>query len=143
MQSFSLNLSKILLSSSFPNKPTVYHRYIDDIFMIWAHGIDKFKQFFNNANNTHRNITFTYEAYTALPFLVVLIIINKNNTIYTIAYSKPTDRHNYLNYKGNHPIHLTHSIYFFQISPLLKNMFRPQRLHQMQQGTYSSLFDEG
>ena len=99
--------------SSFPHKPTVYYRYIDDIFMIWSHGIDKFEQFLSNANNTHPNITFTYEASTALHFLDVLIKIN-NNTIYTTVYCRPTDRHSYLHYKGNHPIHLKHSIIFSQ-----------------------------
>ena len=75
--------------SSFPHKLTVYYRYIDDIFLISAHDIDKLKQFFNNANNTHPNITFTYEASSVLPFLDVLIKIN--NTIYTTVYHKPTD----------------------------------------------------
>ena len=56
------------LSSSFPHKPTVYYRIIDDIFMTWSHGIDKFKLFLYNTNNTHPNITFTYEPSTALPF---------------------------------------------------------------------------
>ena len=100
--------------SSFPHKPTVYYRYIDDIFMIWLHGIDKFEQFFRNAKNTHPNITFTSEASTALPFLDVLTKINNDNTIYTTVYCKPTDRHSYLHYKSNHPIHLKHSIYFFK-----------------------------
>ena len=100
--------------SSFPHKPTVYYRYIDDIFMIWSHGIDKFEQFFRNANNTHPSITFTYEASTALPFLDVLTKINNDNAIYTTVNCKPTDRHSYLHYKSNHPIHLKHSIIFSQ-----------------------------
>ena len=96
--------------SSIPLMPTVYYRYIDDIFMTWAHGIDEFKKLFTYSNNTHPNITFTYEASTALPFLDVLIKSNNNNTICTTAYCKPTDRHSYLHYKCNHPIHLRHSI---------------------------------
>ena len=68
--------------------------------------------FFSNANNTHSNITFTYEASTALPFLDVLIKINNNSTIYTTAYCKPTDKHSYLHYKCNHPIHLDHCMIF-------------------------------
>ena len=86
--------------------------------MIWSHGKDKFEQFFMNANNTHPNITFTYEASTALPFLDVLTKINNDNTIYTTVYCKPTDRHSYLHYKSNHPIHLKHSIIF---SKFLRN----------------------
>ena len=72
--------------SSFPHKPTDYYRNIDDIFMIWSHGIDKFEHFFRNANNTQTNITFTYDASTALPFLEVLKKINNDNTINTTAY---------------------------------------------------------
>ena len=79
--------------------------------MIWSHGMDKFKFFLYNANNTHINITFTYEASTALHFLDVSIKIN-NNTINTTVYCKPTDRHSYLHYESNHPIHLKHSIFF-------------------------------
>ena len=45
--------------SFFQLKPTIYYRYIDNIFMIWARGIDKFKQFCNNVKNTNPNITFT------------------------------------------------------------------------------------
>ena len=82
----------------FPLKPNIYYRDIDDIFMIWSHGIDKFKQFLSNANNTHTNNTFTYEASTALPYMDMLIKIS-NNTIYTTVYCKPTDRHSYLHYK--------------------------------------------
>ena len=32
--------------------------------MIWAHGMDKLEKNVSNANNTHPNITFTYEAST-------------------------------------------------------------------------------
>ena len=67
------------------------------------------------------------------------IIKINNNTIYTTVHSKPTDRHSYLHYKNNHPIHLKHSIIYLFISHLQKNMLRPQTL-QMQQGTHSSLF---
>ena len=106
---FMESVEKFFLSSC-PHKPTVYYRYIDDIFMIWSHGIVKFKQFFSNANNTHPNTTFTYEASTALPFLDVLIKINNDSTIYTTVYCMPTDRHSYMHYKSNHPIHQKHSM---------------------------------
>ena len=69
MQTFSWNMSRIHLFFPFQLKPTVYYRYIDDIFMIWSHGMDKIKHIFDNASNTHPNITFIYEASTALHFL--------------------------------------------------------------------------
>ena len=79
--------------------------------MIWLHGMDKFKHLLDNASNTHPNITLTYEATIALPFLDVLVKTN-NNTIYTTVCSRPTDRHSHLHYGSNHPIHLRHSIVF-------------------------------
>ena len=69
--------------SSFLHKPTVCYRIIDDIFMTWSYGIDKFKLFLYNTNNTHPNITFTYEPFTTLHFMDVLMNIIYNNTIYT------------------------------------------------------------
>ena len=36
--------------SSFPHKPTVYYRYIDDIFMTWLHGIDKYSYLHYKSN---------------------------------------------------------------------------------------------
>ena len=98
--------------SSFPHTPNVYYRYINDIFLIWARGIDKLNHFFHTASNTHPNITFTYEASSALPFMDMLSKIKNNTNIYTFAYCKPTDRHSYLHYKSNHPIHVKHSIIF-------------------------------
>ena len=105
-----------LFLSSFPSKPTAYYRYIDNIFMIWVHGIDKCKQFLSNANNTYHNTTLAYKATTTLTVLDVLIKINNTNTIYTTVYIQPTDRHNYLHYNSNHTIHLKHSIIFHSFS---------------------------
>ena len=125
--------------SYFPSKPTVYYRCIDNIFMIWAHGIDKFIQFLNNANSTYHNITLAYESTTTLTVLDVLIKTNNTyhnitliyettttlivldglantntTTIYTAVYSKHTDRHSYLHCNGIHAIHLKHCIIFSQ-----------------------------
>ena len=45
------------LSSGYPYKPLAYYRYIDDIFIIWSHGLDLLHNFFNNKQ--HSNIIFT------------------------------------------------------------------------------------
>ena len=39
--------------------PTVWWRYIDNIFMIWPHGGEKLKEFIENRNEYHPTIKFT------------------------------------------------------------------------------------
>ena len=34
--------------NSFVEKPLVLWHYLDDVFMIWQHGEEKFKEFFKN-----------------------------------------------------------------------------------------------
>ena len=63
--------------SSFNLQPTAYFRYIDDISIIWSHGVDTLETFLENANRTHPNTIFTNEySSTAVSFLDVIIKIN-------------------------------------------------------------------
>ena len=50
--------------SSFNIQPTAYFRYIDDIFLIWPHGIDTLVTFLENASRTHIDIGFAHEHST-------------------------------------------------------------------------------
>ena len=70
---FMYYIENTFLSSSNLN-PTAYFRYIDDIFLIWPHGIDTLQTFLENANITHPNINFTHDySSTAVSFLEVII----------------------------------------------------------------------
>ena len=63
--------------STFNLQPTAYFTYIDDIFIIWPHGIDTLETFLEDANRPHPNISFTHEySTTAVSFLDVIIKIN-------------------------------------------------------------------
>ena len=82
--------------SSLNLQKTVYFRHIDDIFLIWSHGINTFETILENANRTHPNISFTHEySTTAVSFLDVIIEINNGiistnlckQTLITIAIS--------------------------------------------------------
>ena len=42
--------------SGYPYKLLAYDRYIDDIFIIWSHGLDLLHNFINSINNQHSNI---------------------------------------------------------------------------------------
>ena len=76
--------------SSSPLRPSIYYRYIDDIFPIWPHGNDSLTHFLEHANNIHQNIKFTHErSKTTLPFLDVSVQI-AHNKIFTTLHKKPT-----------------------------------------------------
>ena len=48
------------LLNSFNLKPTIWIRYIDDIFIIWNHGKSKLLEFISFANSLHQSIKFTH-----------------------------------------------------------------------------------
>ncbi|XP_074038819.1 uncharacterized protein [Leptinotarsa decemlineata] len=56
-------------------KPTMWKRYVDDIFIIWPHGKQELDRFVTYLNNIHPRIQFTTEREEnrQLPFLDLLI----------------------------------------------------------------------
>ena len=88
---------------TFPQQPLIWCRYIDDIFLIWTHGMDNLQEFISHLNTCHPTIKFTSEiSETHVPFLDILISKNQNH-INTDLYCKPTDTHNYLLFTSCHP----------------------------------------
>ena len=76
------------LLKSFPLKPTVWYRYIDDIFFIWEHGEDNFKNWFKHLNSSETPIKFTEEhSHTEIPFLDTKVKLDHNRRAYTDLYS--------------------------------------------------------
>ena len=96
--------------SGYADKPYLWYRYIDDIFMVWTHGEDKLNNFITNLNNIHPTIKFTSEhSTTSIPFLDVNIQL-ANRRIETDLFYKPTDKHQYLLHSSSHPFHTKRSI---------------------------------
>jgi hypothetical protein len=87
-----------------PLKPLFYGRYIDDIFMIWQHGVENLSHFIQHMNNIHHNIKFTMEySPDQVNFLDTTVVIDKiHNQCYTKLYTKPTDTHSYLFWTSAH-----------------------------------------
>ena len=109
-----MNAIKTSFLSSSPQKPSIYSRYIDDIFLILPHGNDSLTHFFEHANNIHQNMKFTHERSKAtLPCLDVLVQIALNK-IFTTLHIKPTYSHSYLHYNSCHPVHIKNSIIYSQ-----------------------------
>ena len=95
-------------------QPTVYLRYIDDIFMIWPHGNTELATFVEFLNTREPNIKFSTESSDkTVNFLDIQVSI-RNRQIHTDLYTKPTDSHDYLLYSSAHPQKCKDSIPYSQ-----------------------------
>ena len=95
--------------------PKVWKRFIDDIFVIWTHGQESLNDFVHYLNNCLPSIKFEAETSTShIHFLDVTVSINEQHQLQTDLYTKPTDSHNYLNYKSAHPRHCRDGIPYSQ-----------------------------
>ena len=100
--------------NSFVEKPLVWWRYIDDIFMIWLHREEKLKEFLKIFNSCHPTLKFTAEySLDNVNFLDVEVIRNGNKLV-TDLYIKPTDTHQYLEFLSCHVYHSKKSIPYRQ-----------------------------
>ena len=89
---------------TYLRQPLLWKRFIDDIFVIWSHGEDELRLFINHLNNSMPSIKFEAEiSSTEVHFLDVKVLLNPQGIISTTLYTKPTDSHNYVNYKSCHP----------------------------------------
>ena len=98
--------------SGYPYKPPAYYIYIDDMFIIWFHGLDHIYNFINSINKQHSNIIFTSNISTmAVNFLDVTIDLDGGH-IFTKTYTKSTDTHAFLSYSSFQPRHIKQSIIY-------------------------------
>ena len=94
----------------FQNQPMLYYRYIDDGFGIWLHGEESLKEFQNYANNIHPNINVELRySSDKIEFLDTMVIL-ENGHIITDLYTKPTDKHIYVDRKSSHPSNVKKSL---------------------------------
>ena len=61
---YTWNFLKYLLDNC-TDKPFLYLRYIDNIFVIWQHGEDKLEKFHAYVNSIHPNIRLTLTSSAA------------------------------------------------------------------------------
>jgi hypothetical protein len=97
-------------------KPSIWMRYIDDIFLIWEHSEKELDDFLSHLNHCHPTIKFTSEKSTTnINFLDTTVNIDNSGKLYTNLYCKPTDSHNYLLYDSAHPQHCKNSLPYSQL----------------------------
>ena len=91
MGKFEMDFMKIC-----SEKPTLWLRFLDDIFMVWTHSLDKLHEFIKCLNNFHPYIKFTYDiSETKVSFLDVDILL-QNNYISISIHIKSTNIHQQL-----------------------------------------------
>ena len=91
-------------------KPAIYLRYLDDIFLVWDHGEENFWNFFNILNNHHPSIRLTARVEKqSIDFLDVTIFKDDDHTqtgkLETKVFFKTTDTHQLLHKDSFHPKH--------------------------------------
>ena len=90
----------------YPLSPLFFGRFLDDIFMIWTHGIDKFYEFLDILNNHHPTINLKATiSENEVNFLDTTVYkpYPSSDVLYTRVYFKPTDTHALLNKSSFHP----------------------------------------
>ena len=95
-------------------QPTLWKRFIDDIFMIWPHGMDSLLEFIQHLNTVHPTIKFTSTISPSEIAFLDLIIYSRDNKLHTRLHTKSTDRHMYLNFHSEHPMNVKRSIPYSQ-----------------------------
>ena len=83
--------------------PSLYLRYVDDIFCIFRNQVDC-SHFLNFLNSVHPNLHFTFEkSNTSLPFLDVNVVL-KDDGCDTWVFRKKTHTNVFLNFKAVAPL---------------------------------------
>ncbi|XP_074646585.1 uncharacterized protein LOC141902624 [Tubulanus polymorphus] len=101
-------------------QPSLYARFIDDIYMVWEHGRETLMQFIDVLQTVSRSIKLKFEiSDTSVNFLDVTTFkgprFETSGTVDTKVYFKPTDSHQLLHRSSFHPKHTFSGIVKSQI----------------------------
>ena len=110
--------------------PTHYYRYLDDIWGVWTHGEDDFRDFVLTLNSHHPSITVKpLTSRTTMDFLDVTTFkgpdFNTTGILDTRVFFKPTDSHALLHHSSFHPKHTFAGIIKSQLTRFRRICSRP------------------
>ena len=95
--------------NNYPHTPQAWHRYIDDVFMIWTEGRDSLTAFLE-ALNGHTNLRYTYNiSDTSVEFLDAIVYKGPNMDMGKLSirpFFKPTNKFQYTHFNSCHPSHI-------------------------------------
>ena len=97
-------------------RPTMWLRYIDDVFIVWEGKEEHLKTFLEYANNYaaqagfKSSIKFKYAYGKSVDFLDTTVYIQANGHLGTTLYTKPTASYDYLHHNSYHASHVKNSL---------------------------------
>ena len=83
--------------------PLAWWRYIDDVFVIWTHGVPYMNSFLRELNNYHKTIKFTPDWSAQEVIFLAMRVYIKNGRMETDLHVVPTSKHQYLHTNSCHP----------------------------------------
>ena len=84
---FMADLEKRLLDGAV-DKPLVWLRYIDDVFLIWTHGKSKLDSFLEYLNGFHQTTKFTSESSMEKVSFLDVMVVKRGGILETDLYCK-------------------------------------------------------
>lgn len=99
-----------------------WHRFIDDVLVIWTGSGSELQEFMSLLNDNLFNLRFTFTAHQQqISFLDLTIQITPDLTLSTDLYRKPSTGNTILHATSSHPQFLVDSIPFAQYLRLKRN----------------------
>lgn len=90
---------------TYPLRPQLWLRFIDDIFMLWDHGREPLNDFIQHLNVVHPTIKFTEEISELKVHFLDVWIIKEGLELHSDLFVKPTDSNMTLHFLSAHPKH--------------------------------------
>ena len=101
---------------TYHKPPYIWLRYIDDVFMVWLHGLTELLKFIDHLNSSQQHIKFTHEhSRIKVNYLDTTVKYTEGKGLSCNVYSKPTDTQSYLRYNSCHPSHIRDSLPYSQL----------------------------
>ncbi|CAJ0958837.1 unnamed protein product [Ranitomeya imitator] len=94
----------------FQQNAICYHRFIDDIFLIWKGTTTTLDKFFTFLNSIYHELKFTIHHDNSVSFLDTLVVKDSMGNLQTDLFCKPTDCNSILHYTSCHPKSTKNSI---------------------------------
>ena len=100
---FMENFEQTTFNTANP-KHEWWSRFVDDTFLIWAHGKEELNKFVDHLNSQNDSIKFTkeFEENNELPFLDTLVIRKHDGGIAHKVYRKKTHTEQFLHALSHH-----------------------------------------